>query len=90
MTTKELINSIAGQTRMTRKETEKLMDSMTKVIVKAMKEGQSVQFQNFGTLEPKERAARTITNPKTGERSVTQAKQVVNFRANTSLKAQVK
>ena len=90
MTTKELINNIAEKTGMTKKQVEQLMNVTTKVINSTLQEDHSVQLQNFGTLEPKERRARQVTNPKTGEKSVTRAKRVVSFRANNKLKTIVK
>lgn len=90
MTTKELIAKIAAQTGMTKKRTEQLMNATAHVITNALQEDKSVQLQNFGTLEPKERKARQIIHPKTGAKSVTQAKRVVGFRANQKLKELVK
>lgn len=86
MTTKELITHIAAETGMTKRHTEELMTAVTDVISQSLHAGTSVQLQNFGTLEVKQRAARKITNPKTGETSLSQAKRVISFRPNERLK----
>lgn len=86
MTTKELIAQIAVETGMTKRHTEELLTATTEVITESLQAGKSVQLQNFGTLEAKQRAARKITNPKTGEASISQAKRVVSFRPNERLK----
>lgn len=86
MTTKELIAHIAAETGMTKRRTEELMTATTNIIAGSLQAGTSVQLQNFGTLETKERAARKITNPKTGEASFSQAKRVVSFRPNERIK----
>lgn len=90
MTTKELIAHIAAETGMTKRHTEELMNATTEVIAESLQNGQTVQLQNFGALESKERAARKITNPKTGEVSVTPAKRVVSFRPNDRIKELLK
>lgn len=86
MTTKELIAQIASETGMTKRHVEELLGATTEVISQTLQTGKAVQLQNFGTLEIKQRAARKITNPKTGEVSVSQAKRVVSFRPNERLK----
>lgn len=90
MTTKELINKIVEKTGMTKTQVEQLMTATTKVITSALQNDHTVQLQNFGTLEPKERRSRQVTNPKTGAKSVTRAKRIVSFRANNKLKTIVK
>lgn len=86
MTTKELIAQIAKETGMTKRRTEELLTATTEVIAESLQDGKAVQLQNFGTLETKQRAARKITNPKTGEVSMSQAKRVIGFRPNERLK----
>lgn len=90
MTTKELTNNLAATLGITKKQAEHLLSTTTEVMVDALQKGECVQLQNFGTLETKERAARQVTNPKTGERMLTRAKSVISFRPNETLKEQVK
>jgi len=90
MTTKELITQIAAQTGMTKKRTEQLLGATTQTIVTALSNDTAVQLQNFGTLETKERQARQIINPRTGDRTITKPKRVIGFRANDNLKELVK
>ncbi len=90
MTTKELIGQIAARTSLPRKEVEKLMQTASETIMKALQDGKNVQLQNFGTLEVKDRQPRQVVNPKTGEKSQTEAKRIISFRPNRNLKAELK
>lgn len=90
MVTKELIAKIAESTGMTKKHTEELLDATTQVLLEAVCAGQSVQLQGLGALETKERAARTIVHPGTGERSVVPAKLQINFRPSLAIKEEIK
>lgn len=90
MLTKDLINNMAGQTGMTKKRTEELLDATTHVILKSLMEGKTVQLQNLGVLEVKERKERTIILPKSGERVITPAKRQLSFRPMVSLKNDLK
>lgn len=75
---------------MTKKQTEQLMSATTAVIIESLCSGKSVQLQGFGVLETKQRAARTIVHPKTGERSVAPEKTQIVLRPSTSLKDELK
>ncbi len=81
---------MAGQTGMTKKRTEELLDATTHVILKSLMEGKTVQLQNLGVLEVKERKERTIILPKSGERVTTPAKRQLSFRPMVSLKNDLK
>lgn len=90
MTTKELTNRIAGKTGMTKRESEQLMAAAVDVITECLNEDQTVLLQNFGLLSIKERPQREVMNPKTGEKRMAEAKRVITFTANTTLKQQVR
>ena len=90
MLTKDLINNIAGQTQMTKKRTEEMLDATTHVILKSLMEGKTVQLQNLGALEIKERKQRTIILPNSGERVIAPAKKQLTFRPMVSLKNDLK
>ena len=90
MTTKELSNRIAEQTGMTKRMTDQLMAATIDSIVEALNQDQIVMLQNFGSLNPKDRPARRVRNPKTGEQQLSEAKRVVTFQVNPQLKQQIK
>ncbi len=90
MTTKELIAQVATRTGMTKRMTSELMDNTVSVITDALNNDQVVILQNFGTLSTKERPARKIVHPKTGKEQLSQAKRIVVFKVNNTLKEQTR
>ncbi|MBQ7191798.1 MAG: HU family DNA-binding protein [Paludibacteraceae bacterium] len=90
MTTKELISLIAARTGMSRQKVTQLMSATTEVMVDTLQNDTAIQMQNFGTLEVKTRAARAVTNPKTGEKKQTPTKRVISFRPNRQLKTEIR
>ena len=90
MTTKELTARIASRTGMTKRMTAQLLDATVSVIADSLHEDKVVVLQNFGTLSTKERPARKIVNPKTGQQQVSNAKRVISFHPNNTLKQQAR
>lgn len=90
MLTKELIGLIGEQTGMSKKDTEQLLAATTAVLRENLMAGKAIQLQGLGTLEVKERQARTIVHPKTGERSVSPSKKQVVFKPVDNVKETLK
>ena len=63
----ELINAIANETGLSKKDTEATINSFVNVVSTALENKDKVQLVGFGTFETRERAARTGKNPQTGE-----------------------
>ena len=84
MLTKDLITEIATQTGLTKKRTEELLN--TSIVVENLLKGNSVQLQNLGTLEVKEKNARVMVHPKTGERKIVPARKQLVLKPTTSAK----
>lgn len=61
----ELIDAIAEETFVTKKDADAVLNAFTEIIAKALKAGDKVQLVGFGSFEVKERAARKGRNPKT-------------------------
>ncbi len=90
MTTKELSNRIATETGITKRQSDELMSATVDVITEALNEDKTIQLQNFGQLQVKERESRKVMNPKTGEKRIAGAKRVITFAANQNLKLKVR
>lgn len=90
MLTKELIARIAEEMGTTKKHTEEILSATTRVMLEAVVSGKSVQIQGLGALETKERAARTIVHPGTGERTTVPAKSQITFRPASNIKDELK
>ncbi len=90
MLTKELIGMIAGESGMSKKDTENLLSTTNAIIRESLMSGKAVQLQGFGSLEIKERNSRVIVHPRTGERTVIPSKKQVVFRPATTIKDEFK
>ena len=86
MLTKDLIAEIATQTGMTKRRTEELLNATTSVVVGKLLHGDSVQLQGLGALEIKEKGARIVVHPKTGERTTVPAKKQLVLRPTAGIK----
>ena len=90
MLTKDLIGQIAQSSGMSKKDTEQFLTTMNAIIRENLMAGKAIQITGLGTLEVKERKARTIVHPKTGERSVSPSKNQLVFRPAANLKDELK
>ena len=86
MLTKDLITELAAQTGLTRRRIEELLNATTSIVLENLLQGKSVQLQNIGSLEVKEKNARTIVHPKTGERTFVPAKKQLVLRPTATMK----
>ena len=86
MTKKELIDQIAVDAEITKKEAEAALESVLKGIETSLLEDGKITFVGFGTFEVRERAAREGRNPKTGETMTIAASKGVGFKAGKKLK----
>ena len=82
----QLIEVIADQSGLKKKEAEAALNAMTEAIAEALKAGDKVQLVGFGTYEVKARAARSGRNPKTGETIQIAASKHPAFTAGKALK----
>ena len=90
MTNKDLINKIASSTSMTKTRTEEMLSATVAVLQKELLAGKSVQLQGFGTLKMQRKNARTVMHPKTKELTTIPEKMQLTFKANATIKEQLK
>ena len=86
MNKSELIEAIAAEGKISKKEAEAALNATVEAIKAALKAGEKVQLVGFGTFAVKERAARTGLNPKTKEKITIAASKVPTFAAGKALK----
>ena len=82
----ELIAAVAEKAHLTKKDAGAAIDSAVAVILETLAKGESVAFVGFGTLEVRERKARTGKNPLTGQPLEIPAAKVPVFKAGKQLK----
>lgn len=85
----DLIDAIAKDTGLTKKDSEKALISVIENISNALAKKDKVQLIGFGTFETRKRAARTGRNPQTGKELKIAASTVPAFKAGKALKDKV-
>lgn len=89
MNKQELVNAIATETGLSKKDTEATLNSFVNQVSNALSKKDKVQLVGFGTFETRNRAARTGRNPQTGEELKIAAATVPAFKAGKALKEKV-
>lgn len=85
----DLVNVIAAEAELTKKQAEAAVNATIDAIVNALKSGDKVQLIGFGTFEVKATAAREGRNPKTGETIKIAATKKPAFSASKVLKDEI-
>lgn len=86
MNRKELIDSIADKSDLSKTQAGDVLAATLDSIVEAVAGGDKVSLPGFGTFEPRERAARTGRNPQTGESVEIKASTTPAFKAAAAFK----
>ena len=85
----ELIEAIANETGISKKDVDAALKSFVNVVSGTLQKKEKVQLIGFGTFETSERAARTGRNPANGEPLKIAASTLVKFKAGAALKEKV-
>lgn len=85
----ELVSAISTETGLSKRDTEKTVNSFVNVVSEELAKKGKVQLIGFGTFETRDRAARTGRNPQTGAELKIKASTVPAFKAGKALKDKV-
>ena len=85
----ELVNVVASETNVAKKDVDAVVTAALKAIADAMKEGDKVALLGFGTFEAKATTEREGRNPKTGEKITIAAGKKPTFTASKALKDEI-
>lgn len=86
----ELVAAIAEDTKVTKKDIELVIKSLTANITEELKRGGKVQIPELGSFKPVVRAERKVRNPRTGEEMTAPACKVAKFTVAKALREAVK
>jgi len=86
----QLVEKVADEVGLTKKDTRKVVDAVTQTITEALSGGEKVTLVNFGTFRVRNRKSRKGRNPQTGEKIQIPAKKVVKFKIGKGLREVVK
>lgn len=85
MNKKELVNAIADESGLGKKEAELALNATMLVVGDTLKKGDKIALIGFGTFSATKRDARKGRNPQTGATIDIPAKVVAKFKAGKSL-----
>ena len=85
----ELVDAIAKDTGLSKKDSEGALKSIIENISDELAKGNEVSLIGFGTFGVGKRAARTGRNPKTGETIKIAASKTPKFKAGKALKDKI-
>jgi DNA-binding protein HU-beta len=89
MNKSELVEALAAHYDGSRADATRALNAFVQTVSSATAGGERVAITGFGVFERVERPARTVRNPRTGERLDVPATAVPRFRPGTELKAYV-
>lgn len=90
MTKQQLIETLATETSLTKRQIETVLGKFANVVGETIKKGQKVSITGFGTFDLGKRAARRGVNPQTGAEIHIPAMPMPRFRAGKRLKETVR
>ena len=86
ITTKALIESVAGQVKMSKARVKEVLGAFSEAIVSHCQAGDAVQVQGLGKFYPQQRAERRALNLATGKAVNVPAKRVLAFKAFSGIR----
>lgn len=89
MTKADIVDSLANEFEMSKRQVGEMVDMILDEITAALKAGDKVQLIPFGSFVVRERKARTGRNPQTGETLKIAARKVPAFSPGKGLKDSV-
>tara|TARA_Y100001935_G_C17253396_1_gene482276 strand:+ start:187 stop:480 length:294 start_codon:yes stop_codon:yes gene_type:complete len=86
LTKKEIINSLYMQLGFSKKICENLLEDFFSIILNELKKNEKVKISKFGTFILRHKKSRIGRNPKTLEKKIISARNVVLFKPSNELK----
>ena len=86
LTKKDLVNLVYMQIGFSKSISENLIDEFFSLIVSNLKKEKKVKISNFGTFSIRQKKLRIGRNPKTKEKKIISARNVVLFKPSKEFK----
>ncbi|MDQ3180377.1 MAG: integration host factor subunit beta [Acidobacteriota bacterium] len=86
MTKADLVEKVANEAEMTKKDAEQLVEIIFNSIIGTLNNGEKIELRGFGSFRVRHRNARKGRNPKTGTAVNIPAKRVAYFKPGKDLK----
>ena len=85
MNKQELIDAIAAESGLSKKDSKEALDALVKTVGETLKKGDNIALVGFGSFTVIQKAARTGKNPQTGKPIQIAAKKAVKFKPGKEL-----
>ena len=85
----ELVEEVSGEVGLSKRETQKAIDTIIGTIRDTLAAGEKVTLVGFGTFGVRQRMGRTGRNPQTGATLQIPAKRVAKFLPGKTLKEKI-
>ena len=89
VTKKEIVNQISRDLGLTQLQTRDIVQRTLDAIIQTLVSEGRIVLRNFGVFEVKRRASRKARNPRTGEKVIAPAKNVVTFKPGREMEERV-
>ena len=86
LTKKDIVNSLYMQIGFSKKICENLLEDFFSIILNELKKNEKVKISKFGTFILRHKKSRIGRNPKTLEKKIISARNVVLFKPSNELK----
>ena len=86
MTKAELVEEVAKESDLTKKDAEVIIQTVLNSITEALQRGEGVELRGFGSFRIRSRSPRQGRNPKTGSDVSVPAKRVPHFKPGKELR----
>jgi DNA-binding protein HU-beta len=85
----QLVEAVATELEMSKAAASRAVDAVMRSITSGIKQDDNVTIVGFGSFSKKQRSARTVRNPATGEPMEIQASTTVGFKPSQALKEEL-
>ena len=85
VTKKEIVKKISEEIGLTQLKTKDIVQRTLDEIIRTLVQEGRIELRNFGVFEVKRRSSRWARNPRTGEKLVTPARNVVTFKPGKAM-----
>jgi integration host factor subunit beta len=82
----DLVEEVIKSTKLGRKESEMVVETVFDSIIQALQGGQKIEIRGFGSFRTRDRRGRIGRNPKTGEKVDVPKKRIPYFKPSKELK----
>ncbi len=86
MTRAELVDDVAHQANLTRKQSEVIVEAVFSSILDSLRHGDKIELRGFGSFRIRQRRSRSGRNPKTGAGVLVPPRRVPYFKPGKELR----